>query len=157
MLNIYTLNLALMAAAIVGDQAGYFLGRKVGIKIFDRPDGRIFKKKHVKEAHAFYEKHGGKAIVLARFIPVLRTFVPFIAGVAVMPYRKFFIFNVIGGIGWVLSMTLLGYWIGRSPLSEKLHQIIVIVIAVSLMPMIVGFLRKFWTKRRGKASLDSPE
>ena len=148
LLNIYTLNLALMAAAIFGDQVGYLLGRKIGIKIFDRPDGRLFKKKYVSEAHGFYEKHGGKAIILARFIPVLRTFVPFIAGVAVMSYRKFFVFNIIGGISWVLSMTMLGYFIGQSPLSEKLHQIILIVIAISLLPMLIGLLRNFFRKKK---------
>ncbi len=148
LLNIYTLTLSLIVAAILGDQVGYLLGRKIGVKIFDRPDGRIFKKKHIFEAHAFYEKHGGKAIIIARFIPVLRTFVPFIAGVADMSYRKFFIFNVFGGIAWVLSMTMLGYWIGQSPLSEKLHQIILIVIAISLLPMLIGLLKNFFSKKR---------
>lgn len=147
LLNIYTLNFSLIAAAIIGDQVGYLLGRKVGVKIFDRSDGHIFKKKHVIEAHAFYEKHGGKAIMLARFIPILRTFVPFIAGVAVMSYRKFFVFNMIGGISWVLSMTMLGYFIGQSPLSEKLHQIIFIVIAISLLPMLITLLRKIFGKK----------
>ena len=114
-LDFYLLNFSLILAAIIGDQVGFWLGRKTGPKIFDKPDNRFFKKKYAIEAHQFYEKHGGKAIVLARFMPILRTFVPFIAGVADMPYRRFFFFNIFGGIGWVLSMTSLGYFIGQSP------------------------------------------
>src|SRR5262245_27839397 len=112
-LNIYTLNLSLMTAAIAGDQVGYWLGRKTGPKIFNKPDNRFFKKRYAVEAHEFYEKHGGKAIILARFVPILRTFVPFIAGVARMSYRRYVPFDVIGGISWILSMTLLGYFLGK--------------------------------------------
>jgi membrane-associated protein len=145
-LNIYTLNFSLMAAAILGDQVGFWLGRKTGHKIFDRRDNRFFKKKYAIEAHEFYERHGGKAIILARFIPILRTFVPFIAGVADMSYRKFVAFNMVGGIGWVLSMTTLGYFIGQSPLGQKLHLIILIVVFVSVLPMIVGALKRYFSK-----------
>jgi membrane-associated protein len=145
-LNIYTLNFSLMAAAILGDQVGFWLGRKTGHKIFDRRDNRFFKKKYAIEAHEFYERHGGKAIILARFIPILRTFVPFIAGVADMSYRKFVAFNMVGGIGWVLSMTTLGYFIGQSPLGQKLHLIILIVVFVSVLPMIVGALKRYFFK-----------
>jgi membrane-associated protein len=145
-LNIWTVNLTLMAAAVIGDQVGFWLGRKSGPKIFNRPDNRFFKKKYVMEAHAFYEKHGGKAIILARFVPILRTFVPFVAGVADMSYRRFVAFNIFGGIGWVLSMTLLGYFLGQSPLGEKLHLIILVVIFVSILPMIIGLLKRFLSK-----------
>ncbi|HKX12429.1 MAG TPA: VTT domain-containing protein [bacterium] len=145
-LNIWTTNLTLMAAAVIGDQVGFWLGRKTGHKIFNRPDNRFFKKKYILEAHAFYEKHGGKAIILARFVPILRTFVPFVAGVADMSYRRFVAFNIFGGIGWVFSMTMLGYFLGRSPLGEKLHLIIIVVIFISILPMVIGLLKRFLSK-----------
>ncbi len=155
LLNIYSLNLSLMAAAISGDQFGFFLGRKTGPKIFDRPDNRFFKKKYVKEAHAFYEKHGGKAIVFARFVPIMRTFVPFIAGVAEMPYRRFVVFNIVGGISWVLSMTLLGYFLGQSPIGEKIHLIVMCVVFVSVLPMIIGLAKRIFSTK--SASVESGE
>ncbi len=151
-LNIYSLNAILMTAAVVGDQVGYFLGRKTGPKIFDKPDNRFFKKKYAVEAHKFYEKHGGIAILLARFIPILRTFVPFIAGVAMMSYRRFFAFNIIGGVLWVLSMTMLGYFIGRSAWGEKLHLVISIVIFISILPMILGILKRLLSQRKLKST-----
>ncbi len=147
-LNIYTLNFSLMAAAVIGDQVGFFLGRKTGPKIFDKPDNRFFKKKYAIEAHEFYEKHGGKAIFLARFVPILRTFVPFIAGVAQMNYRHFVLYNVVGGISWVLSMTMLGYYLGQSPWGEKLHLIIIIVVFISILPMIIGLIRRFLNNKK---------
>ena len=150
-LNFYLLNLTLMAAAIIGDQVGFWLGRKTGPKIFDRPDNRLFKKKYALEAHAFYEKHGGKAIILARFVPILRTFVPFIAGVADMSYKKFVTYNIFGGIGWVLSMTTLGQFIGRSPLGEKLPLVIMVVVFISILPMIIGVAKRFLTKNQSLA------
>lgn len=147
LLNIYTLNIALITAAIVGDQVGFWLGTKTGPRIFDKPDNRFFKKKYVIEAHEFYEKHGGKAIIIARFIPIMRTFVPFIAGVAQMSYRKFVGFNVIGGILWVLSMTLLGFFLGNSPLGEKIHLIVLFVIGISMLPLFIALFRRFILKR----------
>ena len=144
-LNIWTINLALMTAAVLGDQVGFFLGRKTGPKIFSKPDNRFFKKKYALEAHAFYEKHGGKAIILARFVPIMRTFVPFIAGVADMSYKNFVTYNVFGGIGWVFSMTMLGYFLGRSPWGEKLHLIIMVVIFISILPMVIGILKRWFS------------
>lgn len=143
LLNIFTLNIALILAAIVGDQVGFWLGTKTGPRIFDKPDNRFFKKKYVIEAHAFYEKHGGKAIIIARFIPIMRTFVPFIAGVAQMSYRKFVGFNIIGGVLWVLSMTLIGFFLGNSPWGEKIHVIILVVIGVSMLPLLIALFRRF--------------
>jgi len=146
LLNIYTLNVVLMLAAICGDQCGFLLGKKTGPKIFDKPDNRFFKKKYVLEAHQFYEKHGGKAIVLARFAPILRTFVPFIAGVAQMQYRHYAPFSVMGGVFWILSMTLLGYSLGHSPLGEKIHFVVMAVVAISILPMLLGLLKRFFKK-----------
>lgn len=147
LLNIYSLNIALMLAAMCGDQFGFFLGKKTGPKIFDRPDNRFFKKKYVLEAHAFYERHGGKAIILARFVPIMRTFVPFIGGVAQMKYREYFPYSVAGGIAWVLSMTLLGYFLGNSPLGEKIHLVVLVIVAISLLPILFAFLKRLFLKK----------
>lgn len=142
LLNIYSLNFSLMAAAISGDQFGFLLGRKAGPKIFDKPDNRFFKKKYALEAHAFYEKHGGKAIILARFVPIMRTFVPFIGGVAQMKYLQYAPYSVVGGVLWVASMTLLGYFLGQSPIGEKIHLVVMCVVFVSLLPMMVGVAKR---------------
>src|ERR1700704_4710291 len=118
-LNMFAVNIILMAAAISGDSFGYALGRRTGPAIFSRPDSRWFRRDHVDRTHAFYEKYGGKTIVYARFVPIVRTFAPFIAGVAKMNYGKFISFNVFGGIGWVFSMTMLGYLLGGGPIVKK--------------------------------------
>lgn len=141
-LDLIELNFALIAAAIAGDQLGFLLGRKTGPRIFSKPDGRLFKKKYALKAHEFYEKHGGKAVILARFLPILRTFVPFMAGVAQMTYRNFLLFSVIGSVGWIASMTTLGHFIGKSPLGEKIHYIILGIVVLSLLPMMVGIIKQ---------------
>src|SRR5215468_9814072 len=115
-LNIVVVNLLLMAAAIIGDTVGYWLGRKAGPHIFNRPESRLFRREHLMRTHEFYEKYGGKTIVYARFIPIIRTFAPFVAGVAEMNYLHFVSFNIFGGIGWVLLMTMLGYKLGGVPI-----------------------------------------
>src|SRR5207302_1557187 len=107
-LDIVTVNIVLMAAAILGDTFGYLLGRKTGPKIFSRPDSRLFRREHLERTRMFYEKHGGKTIIYARFVPIIRTFAPFVAGVGRMDYGRFISFNVFGGIGWVLGLTMLG-------------------------------------------------
>ena len=110
-LNVINLIVLLCIAAIAGDNTGYWFGRKAGAPLFDRPDSRFFKRKHLLAAQAFYEKHGAKTIVLARFVPIVRTFAPVVAGVAGMPYRRFQIYNIFGGIAWITSMLLLGYFL----------------------------------------------
>src|SRR5829696_7207809 len=105
-LNLFTINAVLIVAAIVGDATGYMLGRKAGPHVFNRPDSRFFKREHLVRTHEFYEKYGGKTIVYARFVPIVRTFAPFVAGVAGMPYSRFLAFNVFGGIGWVILTTM---------------------------------------------------
>ncbi len=149
-LNIMWLNITLTVAAVVGDQVGYVLGLKTGKAIFSRPDTRFFKKKHAIAAHEFYMQHGGKAIVLARFLPIMRTFVPFIAGVAEMPYRRFVAFNILGGILWVASMLWTGYLLGHTPLAKSLDRIIVIVVMISFIPLVFG-TAKAWLKSRSAA------
>jgi membrane-associated protein len=146
-LDILWLNVSLILAAIVGDTVGYWIGHKAGPAIFNRPQSRFFRRDHLLRAHAFYEKHGGKTIVLARFIPIIRTFAPVVAGAASMNYRSFVFFNVFGGIGWVLSMTLLGYFLGRIPwVRDNLEKAVLIIIVLSISPIVVHW----WQARREK-------
>ncbi len=142
-LNIVFLNLLLMACAIAGDATGYWIGKKLGPALYRREDSLLFKKKHLVATHEFYERHGGKTIIIARFVPVIRTFAPVVAGVAGMGYRRFAMFNIIGGIGWVFSMTMLGYLLVTIfPATEKhIEKVILIVIFVSLLPGIIEWLR----------------
>jgi membrane-associated protein len=141
----FVLAASLAVAAVAGDQVNYALGRRTGKVVYNRPDGRLIKRKHFEQAHAFYVARGGSAIVLARFIPILRTFVPFVAGVAEMPYRRFVAFNVLGGVLWVVSLVALGHFLGGTPLGGKLHGVILVVVGVSLVPLLWSAL-KVWTK-----------
>ncbi len=137
-LNIVAVNLLLMSAAIIGDTAGYFLGRKAGPHIFNRPDSRFFRREHLIRTHEFYEKHGGKTIVYARFIPIIRTFAPFVAGVAEMNYLHFLSYNIFGGIGWVLLMTMMGYELGSVPFVRRhFDKVILAIIVVSVIPAVL--------------------
>lgn len=141
-LNIVLINVVLMAAAIIGDTVGYWLGRKTGPHIFDRPDSRLFKREHLRRTHDFYEKHGGKTIVYARFVPIVRTFAPFVAGVAKMNYGHFISFNVFGGIGWVFLMTMLGYTLGGVPF-VRLHfeKVILGILLISVLPILLEIVK----------------
>lgn len=122
--------------AIAGDQLGYFIGRKAGESLYRRKDSRFFKKRHVERAHEFYEKYGGKTIILARFVPIIRTFCPPVAGAARMSYPRYLLFDIFGGFFWVWSMLLLGYWLGRAipNIEQKIHYVIAVVVLLSLMP-----------------------
>jgi membrane-associated protein len=147
-LNIWTLNLVLIAAAIVGDTVGYWVGRKAGPALFSRPRSRFFNPAHLKRAHDFYEKHGGKTIILARFMPIVRTFAPVVAGMGRMNYRRFVSFNVFGGLLWVLSMTLIGFYLGQFAWVRKnIEVVILVVVFLSVLPGIVAFAREKWRKR----------
>jgi membrane-associated protein len=150
-LNINHMIAALIVAAIAGDNTGYWFGRKTGPRLYARPDSRLFKKQHLVRAHEFYEKHGPKTIVLARFVPIIRTFGPIAAGIAEMPYRRFLPFSIGGGIAWITSMTLLGYYLGSSipGVEKKIDKVILVVIAVSLLPMVIHFIQE---KRHGKST-----
>ena len=143
-LSLITLQLVLTVAAIVGDQVGYFLGRKTGEAIFTKEDGMFFKKKYVREAHAFYEKYGVAAIIACRFVPILRTFVPFVAGVAKMEYKKYFRWDMLGGFLWINSMLTIGYFLGQTEFANRLDKIVVLVIFVSVMPIAIGGFRKWY-------------
>ena len=148
-LDLWFLNFLLIPMAVAGDALSYLIGARTGPHLFNRPRSRFFRPEHVKAAHAFYERHGGKAIILARFMPLVRTFVPVVAGVAGMTYRRFAAFNVIGGAGWVLSMTLIGYVLGtRFPmLVRHIEKVIVVVVLLSITPGIVE-----WVKARRRAA-----
>ncbi len=141
-LDLFTINLVLMVAAIAGDTFGYMLGRQTGPKIFSRPDSRWFRREHLDRTHAFYEKYGGKTIIYARFVPIVRTFAPFVAGVGKMEYARFISFNVFGGIGWVLSMTMLGYLLGGIPIvKQNLEKAVLLVILLSIAPVVIEAIK----------------
>ena len=148
-LNIVWLNVLLSFMAIAGDATGYYIGKKLGPALFKREDSLLFKKKHLIAAHDFYEKHGGKTIIIARFVPIIRTFAPVVAGIGQMSYRRFAMFNIVGGIGWVFSMTMVGYALLKIfPQAEKhIHIIIVVVIVLSILPGVIEVLR---ARRRGR-------
>lgn len=145
-LDLWMLNALLIPAAIAGDSVGYWIGAKAGQALFARPDSRFFSRKHLLYTKAFYERHGGKTIVLARFVPIVRTFAPVVAGVAEMRYRRFIAYNVFGGIGWVASMTCLGFFLGRAipNIDRHVHIVIAIVIFLSVLPGII----EVWRTRR---------
>lgn len=148
-LNVYVMGALLSVAAIIGDALGFAIGRATGPRIFTKEDSLLFNKKHLFRAHSFYEKHGGKTIVLARFMPIIRTFAPVVAGVAGMRYRNFAMFNVAGGLLWVWSMLFTGYFLGRyiPGIDQHIDIVIMIVIFLSILPGIIGWLRE----RRGAA------
>ncbi|MFF4398032.1 DedA family protein [Streptomyces sp. NPDC001480] len=129
-------------AAVLGDQAGYMFGRKVGPSLFNRPDSRLFKQENVTKAHEFFEKYGPKSLVLARFVPIVRTFTPIIAGVSGMRYRSFLTFNVIGGVLWGAGVTLLGSWLGKHALvRDHIETILILIVLISVIPIAIEFLR----------------
>lgn len=135
-LNVALLNLILVPCAVLGDATSYWIGARTGPVIFSRPKSRFFDPAHVKAAHDFYEKHGGKAIIIARFMPLVRTFVPVVAGVGQMSYARFASYNVIGAIAWVASMTLTGYLLGTlfPPVVEHIEKVIILVVLLSIAP-----------------------
>jgi len=149
-LSILALNGLLIPCAIAGPILSYWIGAKAGPHIFNRPRSRFFRPEHVQAAHAFYEKHGGSAIIIARFMPIVRTFVPIVAGVGRMPYGRYTLYNVVGGGGWILSMTLIGYFLGNTfpGLVKHIELVIVFVVVVSLMPALIAWLR---ARRRATA------
>jgi membrane-associated protein len=151
-LNVWVLAISLSIAAIVGDAVGYAIGRRAGPLLFRREDSRLFKRKHLLRAKAFYEKHGGKTIIIARFVPIVRTFAPTVAGAAEMPYHRFAMFNVVGGLLWVWSMVFGGYLLGSAVpnVEEKLHYVIVVVVFLSLLPAVFEWWREH---RRPKAEV----
>jgi membrane-associated protein len=133
--------LLLMAAAVAGDAVNYLLGYHVGPKVFNSEKSRLFNKKHLLRTHEFYEKYGGKTIILARFIPIIRTFAPFVAGIARMEYRRFCVYNITGGVTWVLAFLLGGYYLGTAEyVKRNFHIVIVAIIIISVMPAVIEYI-----------------
>jgi membrane-associated protein len=157
-LNLLALFALLIPAAIIGDATSYLIGARMGPALFNKPDSRFFKPAHMKAAQDFYEKHGGKAIILARFMPIVRTFVPVVAGIGKMPYRRFATYNVVGALSWVVSMTVMGYFLGQIEFIKKhLEKVIVLIIFLSVLPGIIAWLRARFGKGEGaKVDAASP-
>jgi membrane-associated protein len=143
-LNIWWLNVLLIAAAIAGDSVGYAIGRRLGPRLFTRPKSLLFNPRHVDRTRAFYARHGARTIVIARFVPIVRTFAPVVAGVGQMEYSRFVFYNVAGGIGWVTSMTWAGYLLGQAVpnIDDHIHVVVGIVILLSIIPIVVELVRE---------------
>ncbi len=142
-LNVHALFALLFIAAVLGDTVNYWVGQWVGPKVFQYENSRVFKKEYLEKTQAFYFKHGGKTIILARFVPIVRTFAPFVAGVGRMPYGKFLTYNVLGGLAWVSSFIYGGYFFGNLPVIKKNFTLVVIgIIIVSILPGVIEYLRQ---------------
>ncbi|CFR24731.1 DedA family protein [Yersinia kristensenii] len=147
-INVHIMVALMVTAAILGDAVNYAIGRVFGEKLFSNPDSKIFRRSYLDKTHQFYEKHGGKAIILARFVPIIRTFAPFVAGMGKMSYRHFAAYNVIGALVWVLLFTYAGYWFGNMPfVQENLKLLIVAIIVVSILPGVF----EVWRHRRASS------
>ena len=148
-LNVWILGALCSVAAIVGDTISYSIGRHLGPRLFTREDSFFFNKKHLRTAHDFYERHGGFTIVMARFVPIVRTFAPVVAGAAEMRYSSFLAYNVLGGLGWIWSMLLTGYWLGQQfpGLDKQIDKLAVLIVIISVLPMVWH-----WYKERGRAT-----
>lgn len=142
----------IVLAAVIGDQVGYMIGKFFGPKLFNRPNSKLFKQENLEKAHEFMEKYGPKAIVLARFVPIVRTFAPIVAGAGRMKYRTFFTYNLIGGVAWGCGVTLAGYWLGQIEfIKTNVEPILVLIVLVSVVPIIVEYLRERGKKKRAAA------
>jgi len=158
-LNLALLLSTLAVAAVVGDAVGYYTGATMGPRLFRRQKSLLFRPSHLQRAHAFYEKYGGKTIVIARFVPIVRTFAPIVAGAAQMPYRRFVIFNIAGAVLWVFSMILGGYFLGNLlkeklgiDLEEHIEWVVIIVVALSLMPPVIEYIKSRRERTRAAAA-----
>ncbi len=151
-LNIHVLVAVLVVAAILGDSVNYGIGHYIGPKVFDKPDSRWFRQEHLRRTQAFYDRYGGVTIIIGRFVPIIRTFAPFLAGVAGMPYRRFLSYNVVGGIAWIASLVYAGYLFGNIPwVKSNLSFIVIGIVVVSLIPAVMTFFhdRKTRTSAKG--------
>lgn len=151
-LSIAAMMALLIAAAVLGDAVNYQIGERIGPRVFKSETSRWLNRRHLEYTQRFYEKHGGKTIIIARFVPIVRTFAPFVAGIGKMGYRRFFSFNVIGGVAWVVGFLTLGYWFGNLPVVKKqFHIVIVAIIILSIMPAVY----EYWRERRELRSVGS--
>jgi membrane-associated protein len=145
--------LPVMACAIAGDQIGYWIGRTMGPALYKREDSLFFRRSHLQRAHEFYEKYGGRAVIFARFVPIVRTFCPPVAGAASMPYTRYLMFDIFGGVLWVGAMILGGYFLGRSVpnIGQRIHYVIGVVVVLSLLPAVISIVRARRGVARGEA------
>ena len=157
-LNVAILLSTLFVAAVVGDAVGYYSGLKLGPRLFTRKKSLLFRPSHLQKAREFYEKYGGKTIIIARFVPIVRTFAPIVAGAAQMPYRRFLAYNVVGGFAWVFSMILAGYFLGTVVenalgvrLEDHIEKVVIVVVALSLLPPIIEYLKSRREKKLARA------
>ena len=142
-LDIVQICVLLFCASVAGDQTGYFLGSSTGLRIFSKPESLFFKKQYITDTQAFYEKHGGKTLIYAKFVPIVRAFAPFMAGVAKMPYGRFLMFNIVGGLGWVLACTLGGYFLGGIPVVRRhFEKVALLIVFVSVAPLVLQVLKQ---------------
>ena len=147
-MNVHMAAALLLAAAVIGDAANFAIGKYFGEKLFAKPDSRVFKREYLDKTHAFYEKYGGKTIILARFVPIVRTFAPFVAGMGNMHYGRFIRYNIIGALMWVGLLTYAGYFFGELPVVKNNFGLVVIgIIAVSVLPMAVEIAKAKWGKK----------
>jgi membrane-associated protein len=147
--NIWVLAASVSVVAVLGDQCAYFIGRRIGPALFDKEDSRFFKKRYVSESHAFFERHGPKTIILARFVPIVRTFTPVLAGVSTMRYPVFLGFDIIGGVLWGAGVTLLGYFLGNVPfVKNHIELVILLIVFLSVLPGLTAVGRNMLNRRR---------
>jgi membrane-associated protein len=152
-IHLWVLLCLLMPAAILGDSTGYYLGKKTGPRIFSRPDSRLFKQEYVKRTQEFFEKYGGKAVLIARFLPVVRSFTPFMAGVGHMPYHTFIFYNVLGSTLWVCLFTISGYFLGNVPIvANNFEKVVLMIVFVSFIPAVIEYIRHRRRLRREASS-----
>jgi len=151
--------LPVMLCAIVGDQIGYWIGRAAGMALYRKEDSLFFRRQHLLRAHKFYETYGGKTVILARFVPIIRTFCPPVAGAALMPYSRYLLYDLFGGILWVGTMILGGYFLGRSipNISQRIHYVILAVVVLSLLPVIISLLRARGVSPASESPISSTE
>lgn len=144
-INIWVLCGVLFLAAFLGDQTGYLIGRTVGPRVFNKPDSRFFKKKYIDQTYAYFDRYGGRTIIVARFVPIVRTYAPVAAGVGGMRYRYFITYNVVGALLWAVGVTLLGYWLGNFTfIKENIEALLIVVVGLSVIPIVV----ELWKARR---------
>ena len=148
--SIWLVVIVLTTMAVVGNLVGYWIGRAVGPKLFDKPDSKIFKQEYVEKTHAFFEKYGARAIILARFVAIVRTFITAIAGVAKMDFRKYALYSTIGGVLWAAGITLAGYYLGNFPIvKDNIEIVLILVVLVSILPIVIEYIKH---RSEGKAA-----
>ena len=153
-INVWLVGILLTIAAVLGDAVNYSIGKYVGPKVFSRETSRLLNKEHLMRAHKFYEKHGGKTIILARFIPIIRTFAPFVAGIGEMSYPRFALYNITGGVAWVWSFLLIGYWFGNQPFVKKNFTYVILgIIIISVIPVVIEFIKARRASKTGRDAL----